>query len=45
MLVLIVVEIEDLFFKRRLAGVTRVLGSRALARNGVDGTEGRVDGI
>lgn len=45
LLVLIVVEIEDLFFKRRLAGVTRVLGSRALARDGVDGTEGRVDGI
>jgi hypothetical protein len=34
-----------LFLQRRLASVTRVLGSRALGRDGVEGAERRVDSI
>jgi hypothetical protein len=44
-LVLIVFEVEDLFLCRRLASVTRVLGPGALAGDGVEGAERRVDGI
>jgi hypothetical protein len=46
-LVLVVVEVEDLFLCRGLVGVTRVClqGSRTFAGDGVDGAEGRVDGV